>query len=101
MIIADLFGSIIFALNLKSFVPLLNFQHVTNQFSTTIKTLRTNSGGEYMSIEFQFFLTSNGIIHQRSCPATPQQNRVAKRKNRHLLDVVLTILLESSVPTMF
>ncbi|RVW31828.1 Retrovirus-related Pol polyprotein from transposon RE1 [Vitis vinifera] len=46
-----------------------------------------DSGGEYLSTEFQAFLASKGIIHQRSCPSTPQQNGVAERKNRHLLDV--------------
>ncbi|RVW70781.1 Retrovirus-related Pol polyprotein from transposon RE2 [Vitis vinifera] len=60
-----------------------------------------DSGGEYLSTEFQAFLASKGIIHQRSCPSTPQQNGVAERKNRHLLDVVRTLLLESSVPSMF
>ncbi|RVW27789.1 Retrovirus-related Pol polyprotein from transposon RE2 [Vitis vinifera] len=50
-------------------------------------TLRTNSSGVYLSNEFQAFLASKGIIHQRSCPSTPQQNGVAERKNRHLLDV--------------
>ena len=48
--------------------------------------------------EFQVFLQTKGIISQRSCPSTPQQNGVAKRKNRHLLDVVRTLLLESFVP---
>ncbi|RVX06418.1 Retrovirus-related Pol polyprotein from transposon RE1 [Vitis vinifera] len=61
--------------------------YVDNQFSTSIKTLRTDSGCEYLSTEFQAFLASKGIIHQRSCPSTPQQNGVAERKNRHLLDV--------------
>ncbi|RVW34849.1 Retrovirus-related Pol polyprotein from transposon RE2 [Vitis vinifera] len=51
--------------------------YVDNQFSTFIKTLRTDSGGEYLSIEFQAFLASKGIIHQCSCPSTPQQNGVA------------------------
>ena len=54
-----------------------------------------------MSNEFQVFLQSKGIISQRSCPSTPQQNGVAERKNRHLLDVVRTLLLESSVPPRF
>ena len=75
--------------------------YVDNQFSTSIKTLRTDSDGEYLSTEFQAFLASKGIIHQRSCPSTPQQNGVAERKNRHLLDVVHTLLLESPVSSMF
>ena len=71
------------------------------QFSASIKVLRSNSGGGYMSNEFQVFLQSKGIISQRSCPSTPQQNGVAERKNRHLLDVIRTLLLESYVPPHF
>uniref|UniRef100_A0A2N9I820 Integrase catalytic domain-containing protein n=1 Tax=Fagus sylvatica TaxID=28930 RepID=A0A2N9I820_FAGSY len=74
---------------------------VQTQFSATVKILRSDSGGEYMSHEFQSFLHSKGIISQRSCPYTPQQNGVAERKNRHLLDVVRTLLIESSVPPKF
>ncbi|RVW45799.1 Retrovirus-related Pol polyprotein from transposon RE1 [Vitis vinifera] len=50
-------------------------------------TLRTDSSGEYLSTKFQAFLAFKGIIHQRSYPSTPQQNGVAERKNRHILDV--------------
>ncbi|XP_057990555.1 uncharacterized protein LOC131172940 [Hevea brasiliensis] len=32
-------------------------------------------------------MTQNGILHQSSCVDTPSQNGVAKRKNRHLLEV--------------
>eukprot|EP00268_Persea_americana_P059265 TRINITY_DN7252_c0_g2_i3.p1 TRINITY_DN7252_c0_g2~~TRINITY_DN7252_c0_g2_i3.p1 ORF type:complete len:904 (-),score=94.40 TRINITY_DN7252_c0_g2_i3:300-3011(-) len=75
--------------------------YVENQFSTTIKILRSDSGGEYVSKEFQTFLQSKGIISQRSCPYTPQQNGVSERKNRHLLDIARSLLLASSVPTRF
>ena len=71
------------------------------QFSASIKVLRSDFGDEYMSNEFKVFLQSKGIISQRSCPSTPQQNGVVERKNRHLLDVVRTLLLESSVPSCF
>ena len=75
--------------------------YVETQFTSVIKVLRSDSGGEYMSNEFQAFLTQKGILSQRSCPYTPQQNGLAERKNRHLLDVVRTLLLESSVPPKF
>ena len=75
--------------------------HIQNQFSAQIKILRSDNGGEYMSHLFQDFLQHHGIISQRSRPSTPQQNRVAERKNRHLLDVVRTLLLESSIPSRF
>jgi hypothetical protein len=54
-----------------------------------------------MSNEFQGFLQSKEIISQHSCPSTPQQNGVAERKNHYLLDVVKTLLLESSLPPYF
>jgi len=74
---------------------------VNTQFSATVKIFRSDSGGEYMSNDFQSFLQTKGIISQRSCSYTPQQNRVAGRKNRHLLDVVRTLLIETSIPSKF
>ena len=75
--------------------------NVETQFSTCIKILRSDVGGEYMSHGFQSFLQKKGILSQRSCPNTPQQNGVIESKNRHLLDVVCTLMLESSVPPRF
>jgi len=75
--------------------------YVEAQFSTCVKILRSDYGGEYMSHAFQSFLQQKGILSQRSCPYTPQQNGVAERKNRHLLDVVRTLMLESFVPSRF
>jgi transposase InsO family protein len=82
--------------NFKTFVT-----YVETQFFACIKPLRSNCGGEYMSHAFQSFLQQKGILSQHSCPYTPQQNGVAERKNRHLLDVVCTLMLESSVPPRF
>lgn len=74
---------------------------VQTQFSTTSKILRYDLGGEYASHEFQSFLHSKGIISQLSSPYNPWQNGVVERKNCHLVDVVRTLLLESSVPPKF
>ncbi|KAA8542248.1 hypothetical protein F0562_023616 [Nyssa sinensis] len=41
--------------------------YIENQFSTCIKMLRFDSGGEYMSREFYDFLHHKGIVSQRSC----------------------------------
>ena len=54
-----------------------------------------------MSKEFQEYLKNKGILSQRSCPYTPRQNGVIERKNRHLLDAVRTLLIDSSVLTRF
>lgn len=80
----------------KAFVSMVN-----TKFGTHIKTLRSDSGGEYMSNKFQLFLQEKGITSQRSCPHTPQQNGLAERKNRHILEVTRTILLDAAVPPTF
>ena len=54
-----------------------------------------------MSHNFQNYLQQKGILSQCSCPYTLQQHRVAEHKNRHLLDVVRTLLIESSGPSKF
>jgi hypothetical protein len=45
--------------------------YIENQFSTGIKMLRSDSGGENMSHEFHDFLHHKGIVSQHSCPYTP------------------------------
>ena len=47
------------------------------------------------------FMSSHGILHQSSCAYTPQQNGVAKRKNRHLVETARTLLLHHKVPQRF
>ena len=45
-----------------------------------------------------FFCEEHGIIHQRTSPYTPQQNGLAERKNRTLVDMVNSMLLSSKLP---
>jgi len=44
------------------------------------------------------FLTTQGILHQSTCPHTPQQNGIADRKNRQLVETAYTLLLGANVP---
>jgi hypothetical protein len=53
---------------------------VSTQFSTSIKILQTDGGGEYVGRSLQTFLLEHGIVHHKSCPYTPQQNGLAERK---------------------
>ncbi|CAL8989639.1 unnamed protein product [Prunus brigantina] len=43
----------------------------------------------------------NGLLHETTCPYTPQQNGVAERKNRHILETARSILIEAHMPKMF
>nr|GEV30340.1 hypothetical protein [Tanacetum cinerariifolium] len=51
-------------------------KEVENQLCTTIKSLRSDRGGEYMSQEFLDHLKEHGIIAYRTPPYTPQNNGV-------------------------
>nr|RVW14389.1 Retrovirus-related Pol polyprotein from transposon TNT 1-94 [Vitis vinifera] len=51
--------------------------------------------------QFTSFMSHHGILHQSSCAHTPQQNGVAERKNRHLVETARTLLLHSNVPFRF
>ena len=71
------------------------------QLGVHIKQLRSDRGGEYLSGEFKFYLTQDGIVSQLSALGTPQQNGVAERGNRTLLDMVRSMLSYSSLPISF
>ena len=59
-----------------------------NQLNTTIKVLRTDHGEEYNSGILNNFCKEHGIIHHYTMPYTPQQNGVAERRNRTLMDMI-------------
>ncbi|KAK2437071.1 putative mitochondrial protein [Trifolium repens] len=77
------------------------YQEIKTQFGVSIRTLRSDNAREYLSHQFQNFMALNGILHQTSCPHTPQQNGVAERKNRHLIETTRTLLLHGNVPFRF
>ncbi|GJT40576.1 retrotransposon protein, putative, ty1-copia subclass [Tanacetum coccineum] len=58
----------------------------------TIKAIRSDRGGEYISQEFKDYLKANGIIQQLTPPYTPQQYGVSERRNRTLLDMVRSMM---------
>uniref|UniRef100_A0A2N9GCI3 Integrase catalytic domain-containing protein n=1 Tax=Fagus sylvatica TaxID=28930 RepID=A0A2N9GCI3_FAGSY len=74
---------------------------IDTQFSLPIKILRTDCGGEFLSTPFNQFCLSKGILHQLSCPHTPQQNGVAERKHRHLVQCALALLSQSKLPMSY
>lgn len=63
----------------------------------TIKTLHTDNGTEYIINEYQAFLKKLGIVHQTSTPYTPQQNGLAERMNRTLLEKARCMLLNAKL----
>nr|GEU57217.1 hypothetical protein [Tanacetum cinerariifolium] len=60
-------------------------KEVENQLGKTIKSLRSDRGGEYMSQEFLDHLKDHGNIAHRTPPYTPQHNGMLERRNRTVL----------------
>ena len=80
---------------------------VENQYDLKIKIVRSDRGGEYygrhipygqVSGPFARFLQENGIVAQYSTPGEPQQNGVAERRNRTLMDMVRSMMSYSTLP---
>ncbi|XP_049392792.1 uncharacterized protein LOC125857124 [Solanum stenotomum] len=77
------------------------FTLVRTQFNAVIKTIRTDNGSEFVNSECQRLYTSLGIVHQRTCIHTPQQNRIAERKHKHLLEVARAVRFQGHIPLKF
>nr|GEW47081.1 hypothetical protein [Tanacetum cinerariifolium] len=69
----------------KDLLGLIHTDEVENQLGKTIKSLRSDRGGKYMSQEFLDNLKDHGIIAHRTPLYTPQHNSVSERRNRTLL----------------
>ena len=66
-----------------------------------VKKLRSDNGGEYISEEFAEYCKSRGILHEVTVPYTPQQNGVAERMNRTIIDTVRSMLHHGNLPLSF
>ena len=74
---------------------------VENKSSRKVKALRTDNGLEFCNLEFDKFCSEQGILRHRTVRNTPQQNGVAERMNRTLLDKVRCLLITSNLPKTF
>ena len=66
-----------------------------------LKFIRTDNGGEYLSIEFQEFLKAEGVKHERTIPKNPEQNGVAERLNQTLVETTRSMLANAKLPKKF
>nr|GEW66256.1 hypothetical protein [Tanacetum cinerariifolium] len=69
-----------------------------NQLEKTIKSLRSDREGEYMSQEFLDHLKEHGIITHHTPPYMPQYNGVSERRNKTLLDMVRSMMSQTTLP---
>ena len=64
----------------------------TNDCGLKIAALRTDNGGEYISIEFKEYLKLRGIRHELTVPYTPEQNGVMERLNHALMEAARSMI---------
>lgn len=93
--------SAVYFLKTKDEVELKVIEHLellSNTFRKKVKSFRTDRGTEYMSNKVQTYLKSNGIKYQCTVAYSPQQNGIAERKNRTLVEACRAMLSESGMP---
>jgi hypothetical protein len=71
---------------------------VENLSKRIIKILRSDNGGEYTSNEFGSFCRDVEIKRELASPYNPQQNGVAERKNRTIMEAIKTMIHDQDLP---
>ena len=86
----------------EAFDKFLDFKAQSKkQSGDCIKLLRSNRGREYISNIFVNFCRENGIWKELIASYSPQQNGVAERKNRTIIDTTRSMLKETCLPTKY
>jgi hypothetical protein len=73
---------------------------VENQTRKKIKVLRSDNRGEFTSNEFRDFCKEASIKREMTVPFNPQQNGVAKKKNRTIVEATRAMLHDQDLPMM-
>ncbi|GJX12280.1 putative ribonuclease H-like domain-containing protein [Tanacetum coccineum] len=81
---------------LKDFISLIE-----NQLNKKVKAIRCDNSTEFKNENLIELYREKGIKRDYSNARTPQQNGVAERKNRTLIEAARTMLADSKLPTMF
>ncbi|UYV76870.1 hypothetical protein LAZ67_14002267 [Cordylochernes scorpioides] len=68
------------------------------QTGKKIKAIRSDNAAEYLSSDFKEYLLEEGIIHQLSVEYSPQQNGVAERANRTLVEMTRCFIIQANLP---
>ena len=84
-------------------LPILRsfFKMLQTQFKAEIQTVRSDNGGEFVNFDLAEWFKDLGIVHQKTCAYTPQQNGVAERKHRHSLEVTRALRLQAHSPIRY
>ncbi|GKD87703.1 ribonuclease H-like domain-containing protein, partial [Tanacetum coccineum] len=74
---------------------------IENLIDLKVKVIRCDNGTEFKNKVMNQFCEMKGIKREFSVARTPQQNGVAERKNKTLIEAARTMLADSKLPTTF
>ncbi|GJS32772.1 putative ribonuclease H-like domain-containing protein [Tanacetum coccineum] len=74
---------------------------IENLKDLKVKIIRCDNGGEFRNKEMDDFCSRKGIKREFSNARTPQQNGVAERRNRTLIEAARTMLADAKLPVTF
>lgn len=74
---------------------------VEKETGRQIKIIRSDNGGEYTSLDFQRYLTTEGITAQTSTPYTPEQNGLSEQGNRTIVEKIRPMLKAAGMSNGF
>ncbi|XP_021771790.1 uncharacterized protein LOC110735924 [Chenopodium quinoa] len=77
------------------------FPESMSRAERNVKCVRTDNAIELCEGDILQVYRVNGILHQKSCVDTPQQNRMVERNYRHLLETARALYFQSRVPVSF
>ena len=78
-----------------------HLRRVERQTGMPVKILRTDNGTEYVNKKLIGFFDETGILHQKSNAYTPQQNGVAERMNRTLVEKAKCLMFDADLPKCY
>jgi hypothetical protein len=73
-------------------------QYAKRQFNKQIKVFHSDGGGEFVNSKHSSHFLSTGVIHQVSCPYTPEQTGMVERRHRVIRELGMTMLFHSCAP---
>nr|GEW00806.1 ribonuclease H-like domain-containing protein [Tanacetum cinerariifolium] len=79
----------------------LKYNLFKNQLDYKVKVIKCDNGSEFKNSVMNHFYDMKWIKREFSISRTPQQNSVAKRKNKTLIEAARTMLVDSKLPTTF
>ena len=74
---------------------------IENHTKRKINTFRSDNGGEFTSNDFKELCKESGIKRELSIPYNPQQNGIAERKNRTIMEAARAMLHDQDLPMHF